>query len=148
MNMPMSTPKSRPLVASFKESFVTSSLILTKLSYSFFSRVKSLTSMEPETERVSLMTWFISSFFACRSVNSVYRFRPALLVGRMSRGITTMPTMASCQLMENRATRVVTTVAILLTMEVSVPEMTELTPLMSVFIRVMMSPCFSVVKKE
>ena len=50
--------------------------------------------------------------------------------------------------MESRATRVVTTVAALLTMLESVPLMTVLTPLMSVFIRVMMSPCFSVVKKE
>ena len=50
--------------------------------------------------------------------------------------------------MENSATSVVTTVAILLTMLESVPEMTELTPEMSVFMRVMMSPCFSVAKKE
>ena len=59
-----------------------------------------------------------------------------------------MPTMASFQLMEKSATSVVTTVAMLLTMLESVPEMTELTPLMSVFMRVMMSPCFSVEKKE
>ena len=56
--------------------------------------------------------------------------------------------MASCQLMENRATRVVTTVAMLETMLERVPEITELTPEMSVFMRVMMSPCFSVAKKE
>ena len=71
-----------------------------------------------------------------------------LRVGRISRGMTAMPTRASFQLMENRATRVVTTVAVLLTMLDRVPLMTELTPLMSVFMRVMMSPCFSVVKKE
>ena len=48
--------------------------------------------------------------------------------------------------MENSATRVVITVATLLTTCVRVPLMTELTPLMSVFMRVTMSPCFSVVK--
>ena len=58
-----------------------------------------------------------------------------------------MPTSASCQLMVNSAARVVTTVVTLLTMEDRVPEITELTPDMSVFMRVMMSPCFSVVKK-
>ena len=42
----------------------------------------------------------------------------------------------------------VTTVAMLDTIFVSVLEMIVLTPLMSVFILVMMSPCFSVVKKE
>ena len=36
----------------------------------------------------------------------------------------------------------------MLTTLASVPEITELTPEMSVFMRVMMSPCFSVVKKE
>ena len=57
-----------------------------------------------------------------------------------------MPTSASCQLMLNSAASVVTTVAMLLTMLLSVPEITLLTPLMSVFMRVMMSPCFSVAK--
>ena len=46
------------------------------------------------------------------------------------------------------ATRVVTTVAMLLTILERVPLITVLTPLMSVFMRVIMSPCFSVVKKE
>ena len=58
-----------------------------------------------------------------------------------------MPTSASCQLMVKRATSVVTTVAMFETMLLSVPEITELTPLMSVFMRVIMSPCFSEVKK-
>ena len=58
------------------------------------------------------------------------------------------PTIASCQLMVKSATSVVITVATLDTTLESVPEITLLTPLMSVFIRVMMSPCFSVVKKE
>ena len=49
--------------------------------------------------------------------------------------------------MEKSATNVVTTVATLLTICVSVPEITELTPEISVFMRVTMSPCFSVVKK-
>ena len=62
--------------------------------------------------------------------------------------MTTMPTMASFQLMVKRATKVVTSVAILLTMDDRVPLMTELTPEISEFILVMMSPCFSVVKKE
>ena len=49
--------------------------------------------------------------------------------------------------MVNRAIREVTTVATLLTMLDRVPEITELTPEMSVFMRVMMSPCRSEVKK-
>ena len=59
-----------------------------------------------------------------------------------------IPTIASFQLMVNKATNVVTTVTALLTIEDRVPLITELTPLISVFIRVMISPCFSVVKKE
>ncbi len=68
--MPMTTRNQRPLFCSRRASCVTSSLTLTKRSYSFFSRVKSLTSSEPETDSVSLMSWFISSFFACASVSS------------------------------------------------------------------------------
>ena len=49
--------------------------------------------------------------------------------------------------MVNNATRLVTTVAVLETMFDSVPEITVLTPLISVFMRVMISPCFSEVKK-
>ena len=63
------------------------------------------------------------------------------------RGITTMPITASFQSMESRAITVVTTVAIFDTILVSVPLMTEPTPEISVFMRVMISPCFSVVKK-
>ena len=73
---------------------------------------------------------------------------PALRVGAMSSGSTANPTSASFQLMVNRATSVVTMVAMLLTTFESVPLTTELTPLMSVSMRVMMSPCFSVVKNE
>ena len=62
-------------------------------------------------------------------------------------GMTRMPTIASFQFMENRATSVVTTVAILLTMEARVLDITVDTPEISVFILVMISPCFSVVKK-
>ena len=62
--------------------------------------------------------------------------------------MTTMPAIASFQLIEKRATSVVITVARFETMLLSVPEMTELTPEMSVFMRVMMSPCFSLVKNE
>ena len=58
-----------------------------------------------------------------------------------------MPNSASRQLMVTRAISVVATTAMLLTMLLRVPEITELTPLMSVFMRVMMSPCFSEVKK-
>ena len=93
------------------------------------------------------MSWFISSFLAWLSVRSFQRVRPTLRVGMMRRGMTRMPTQASCQDMLNRATSVVTTVATLLTMLVRVPEITEDTPLMSLFMRVMMSPCFSEVKK-
>ena len=118
-----------------------------KRSYSCFSRVKSLTSSEPLTDRVSFTSWFISSCLAWLALASFQRVRPTLRVGRISSGITTRPTRASCQLIVNRATRVVTTVATLLTICDRVPEMTELTPLMSVFMRVMMSPCRSVVKK-
>ena len=57
------------------------------------------------------------------------------------------PTSASFQLMENSAKSVVATVRTLLTMLVSVPLTTLDTPEMSLFMRVMMSPCFSVVKK-
>ena len=39
-------------------------------------------------------------------------------------------------------------VNILLTIDVSVPDITILTPLMSLFIRVIISPCFSLVKNE
>ena len=63
-------------------------------------------------------------------------------------GSTANPTIASFQLIVNRATRVVIMVAMLLTTRESVPLITELTPLMSVSMRVMMSPCFSVVKNE
>ena len=59
-----------------------------------------------------------------------------------------MPTSASCQLIVNSATSVVTTTAILLTMLDNVPEITLETPEMSEFMRVMMSPCFSLVKNE
>ena len=69
-------------------------------------------------------------------------------VGAMSRGNTANPTQARIQLMLKRATSVVTMVARFPTTCESVPEMTELTPLMSVSMRVMMSPCFSVVKNE
>ena len=62
--------------------------------------------------------------------------------------MTAIPTAARGTLMLKSAISVVTTVAMLLTMFESVPLMTELTPLMSVFMRVMMSPCFSLVKKE
>ena len=58
------------------------------------------------------------------------------------------PTIASFQLMAKSATSVVIRVAAFETTLESVPEMTLLTPLISVFMRVMMSPCFSVVKKE
>ena len=58
-----------------------------------------------------------------------------------------IPTSASCQLMLNRAKRVVATVSTLLTMLVRVPLTTEDTPEISLFMRVIMSPCFSVVKK-
>ena len=104
--------------------------------------------MLPETDSVSLTSWFISSALAWDSVRSWKRVLPTLRVGRMSSGITTMPTQASCQLIVKRATSVVTTVAMFDTTEASVPEITELTPEMSVFMRVMMSPCFSLVKKE
>ena len=55
---------------------------------------------------------------------------------------------ASCQLIEKSAIKVVTTVAVLLTILARVPLITVLTPLISVFIRVIISPCFSVVKNE
>ena len=93
------------------------------------------------------MSWFISSFFSWLSRSSCQRVRPTVRVGKISSGITTMPTRASCQLMENSATSVVTVTATLLTMLLRVPEMTVETPEMSVFIRVMMSPCRSPVKK-
>ena len=60
--------------------------------------------------------------------------------------MTRIPTSASCQLIVNSATSVVTTTTMLLTMLLSVPEITLETPLMSEFMRVMMSPCFSLVK--
>ncbi len=68
--MPMTTRNQRPLFCSRSASCVTSSLTPTKRSYSRSSRVKSLTSSEPETESVSLMSWFISSFLACEAVSS------------------------------------------------------------------------------
>ena len=67
------------------------------------------------------MSWFISSFLAWLSLRSFQRVRPTLRVGMMRRGMTRMPTQASCQDMLNRATSVVTTVATLLTMLVRVP---------------------------
>ena len=54
----------RPLRASFKEYWVTSSLTFWKRSYSFSSRVNSLISKEPLTDRFSLISWFISSRFS------------------------------------------------------------------------------------
>ena len=86
------------------------------------------------------MAWLCVRYF--------HLVRPAVLVGSTRSGITAMPTSASGALMLKSATRVVMTVATLLTMFESVPLITELTPLMSVFMRVMMSPCFSVVKNE
>ena len=68
--MPITTRNHRPLFCSLSASCVTSSFTSTKRSYSFCSRVKSLTSSEPETESVSLMSWFISSFLAWESVRS------------------------------------------------------------------------------
>ena len=106
------------------------------------------TSIDPLTDRVSSIFWLSSSLFAWLCVRYFQRVRPAVLVGSTSSGMTAMPTRASGGLMLKSATRVVITVATLLTMFESVPLMTELTPLMSVFIRVMMSPCFSVVKNE
>ena len=106
------------------------------------------TSIEPLTESVSSIFWLSSSLFAWLCVRYFQRVRPAVLVGSMSSGMTAMPTSARGTLMPKSATRVVMTVATLLTMFDRVPLMTELTPLMSVFIRVIMSPCFSVVKKE
>ena len=73
--------------------------------------------------------------------------RPTLREGMIRIGITAMPTRASGVLMAKSAISVVITVAMLLTMLLSVPEITELTPDMSVFMRVMMSPCFSEAKK-
>ena len=63
-------------------------------------------------------------------------------------GIIAIPTIANFQSIENSATNVVITVAILLTMLDKVPLITVLTPLISVFILVIISPCFSVVKNE
>ena len=146
--MPMTTRNHEPERFSLSEISVTSSLTFTKLSYSCASRVNIFMSSEPETESVSLMTWFISSFLACASCTSLRRTRPAERVGRMSSGSTARPTSASFQLIEKSAMSVVMTVATLETTCVSVPEMTELTPEMSVFMRVTMSPCFSVVKNE
>ena len=145
--MPSTTRNQRPLRCSFRLRRVTSSLTVTKRSYSFCSRVKSFTKSEPLTLSVSLTSWFISSLFSWLSLSSFHRVLPTVLVGRISSGMMTIPTMASCQLMENSATSVVTTVATLLTMLLRVPEITLLTPLMSVFMRVMMSPCFSAAKK-
>ena len=144
--MPITTRNQEPERCSFSESAVTSSLTPTKRSYSRSSAVNIFIRSEPETESVSLISWFISSFLAWLSSSSLRRTLPALRVGRMSSGSTRMPTTASLGLMEKSATSVVTTVAMLLTICVSVPEMTELTPEMSVFMRVTMSPCFSVVK--
>ena len=146
--MPMTTMNHLPLRRSFKAISVASPLTFTNFWYSSSSRVKILTSMEPLTDRVSLMTWFISSVLAWLSLSSNQRVLPALRVGRISRGMMAIPTRASCQLMENSATNVVMTVAVLLTILERVPLITVLTPLISVFIRVMISPCFSVVKKE
>ena len=148
VNMPMTTRNHEPERLSRSEISVTSSLTFTKFSYSRSSRVNIFMRSEPLTERVSLMTWFISSFLACASCTSLRRTRPAERVGSMSSGSTARPTMASFQLIEKSATSVVATTATLETICVSVPEMTELTPLMSVFMRVTMSPCFSVVKNE
>ena len=69
--MPIATRNHLPLRFSFKDSCVTSSFTLTKFSYSFSSRVNNFTSMEPETLKVSLITWFISSRLAWLSVASL-----------------------------------------------------------------------------
>ena len=50
------TLNQRPLLSSLRASWVTSSLTATNRSYSRFSRVKSFTSREPLTLRVSLMS--------------------------------------------------------------------------------------------
>ena len=81
-------------------------------------------------------------------MSSFHLVLPAVFVGSIRRGITTIPTRARGALIENSAISVVMTVAMLLTILERVPDITLLTPLMSVFILVMMSPCFSVVKKE
>ena len=106
------------------------------------------TSIEPLTESVSSIFWLSSSLLAWLCVRYFQRVRPAVLVGSTKSGMTAIPTSARGALMLKSATRVVMTVATLLTMLESVPLMTELTPLISVFMRVMMSPCFSVVKNE
>ena len=127
--------------------WVTSSLTFTKRSYSSSSFVNSFTSSEPLTESVSSTSWFISSDFARASLSSLKRVTPTFFVGMTSRGTMAIPTRASFGLMASSAMTVVTTVATLETTDVSVPEMTLDTPSMSEFMRVMMSPCFSVVKK-
>ena len=144
----MTTLNQAPERVSRMLSLRTSSFTPLNLVYSRSSEVKSFTRREPDTERVSFTIWFISSFFAWVSCRSFRRTLPALREGMIKSGITSTPTMANCQLRVNRATRLVTTVAMALTAFDRVPEMTLETPEMSVFMRVMMSPCFSVVKKE
>ena len=114
---------------------------------SSFSRVNSLTSSEPETDSVSSMSWFSSSDCFCDALVRLQRFFPTILVGISRKGMMAQPTNASRQSSENMAIAVLTTVRKLLNAEDSVLEMTTDTPEISVFIRVMMSPCRSVVKK-
>ena len=148
VNIPIATLNNDPERVSRMLRSVTSLFTCSNFSNSFSSRVNILTSSDPLAESVSLITWFISSVFACVCVAYLSRERPAERVGKMSSGRTAMPTIASFQLIVNSATSVVTMVATLLTTFESVPLTTELTPLMSVSMRVMMSPCFSVVKNE
>ena len=148
VNMPMATRNSDPERVSFMDRSRTCAFTPLNSAAAFCSRVNIFTSSDPLAESVSLIIWFISSVLACVRVAYFRRDLPAMRVGAMSSGNTASPTHASCQLKLNSATSVVTMVAILPTTRESVPEMTLLTPEMSVSMRVMMSPCFSVVKNE
>ena len=102
---------------------------------------------EPDTDRDSFTTSFNSSAFACDSDNSFHLFLPADLVGSTNKGITSIPIIDKRKSILNRATTVVITVAILEMIFVRVELITLDTPEISEFILVMISPCFSEVKK-
>ncbi|MPM83640.1 hypothetical protein SDC9_130709 [bioreactor metagenome] len=145
MNMPIAIVNHFPLLCSLSESRVTSSLTSTKRSYSVFSRVNSFMSSEPDTLSVSVSIWFILSRSPCASASNFQRVCPTLRVGNTNSGITATPTIAIFQFIANSAISVATTVVMLLIDVVSVFEITLPTPLISLSIRVRISPCFSVV---
>ena len=110
--------------------------------------INSFISNDPDTDNDSFTRSLSSSFFVCVWDKYFQRFLPADFVGKTKRGITSMPINESLISILNKAITVVTTVHILEMIFVSVELITFATPEISEFILVMMSPCFSEVKKE